>query len=338
MKFGVFDHMDRGTAPLAQQYENRLKLVEAYDRAGFFCYHLAEHHATPLGMAPSPAVYLSAVAQRAKRMRIGTLVYILSLQNPLRAYEDICMLDQLSGGRLELGIGRGVSPVEIEYYGVNPEESRSRYQEAVAVLMQAFASDTLTYEGKFFQVRESPIEIKPLQRPHPPLWLGIGTPDNIPHAVKNRINMVCNGQSTQVRELTDRYREEWEKAGNAAKDIPIIGMNRHIVVADTEAEAVRICRSAYAGWFRSLTLLWKKRGLALPLAGYTEDYDEAVRRGFIIAGTPQMVRQMIDAQVEGCGINYLMCRLAFGDLLYEDSLHSVDLLTREVMPRVKFAA
>ncbi|MGZ5836327.1 MAG: LLM class flavin-dependent oxidoreductase [Xanthobacteraceae bacterium] len=338
MKFGVFDHMDRGTVPLAEQYENRLKLVEAYDRAGFFCYHLAEHHAKPLGMAPSPAVYLSAVAQRAKRMRIGTLVYILSLQNPLRAYEDICMLDQMSGGRLELGIGRGVSPVEIEYYGVNPEESRGRYQEAVAVLMQAFESDSVTFDGKYFKVQDSPVEIKPFQRPHPPLWLGIGTPDNIPHAIKNKINMVCNGQSTQVRALTDRYREEWEKAGNPAKNIPIIGMNRHIVVAETEAEALKAARPAYAAWFHSLSLLWVRRGLSLPLAGYTEDYDEAVRRGFIIAGTPQMVRQMIDAQVEGCGINYLMCRLAFGDLSFENSMRSVELLTREVMPRVKAAA
>jgi alkanesulfonate monooxygenase SsuD/methylene tetrahydromethanopterin reductase-like flavin-dependent oxidoreductase (luciferase family) len=338
MKFGVFDHMDRGSVPLAQQYEERLKLAEAYDRAGFFCYHLAEHHATPLGMAPSPAVYLSAVAQRARRMRIGTLVYILSLQNPLRAYEDICMLDQMSGGRLELGMGRGVSPVEIEYYGVNPEESRARYQEALAVLMQAFTSDTLTYNGKYFQVQDSPVEIKPFQRPHPPLWLGIGTPDGIPNAVKNRINMVCNGQSTQVRALTDRYREEWEKQGNSPKDIPIIGMNRHVVVAPTEAEAVKIARSAYAGWFHSLSLLWVRKGLSLPLAGYTEDYDEAVRRGFIIAGTPQGVRQMIDSQVEGCGINYLMCRLAFGDLPFEYSMQSTELLTREVMPRVKFAA
>jgi alkanesulfonate monooxygenase SsuD/methylene tetrahydromethanopterin reductase-like flavin-dependent oxidoreductase (luciferase family) len=338
MKFGIFDHMDRGGVPLSQQYEERLKLVEAYDQAGFFCYHLAEHHATPLGMAPSPAVFLSAVAQRARRMRIGALVYILSLQNPLRAYEDICMLDQLSGGRLELGLGRGVSPVEIEYYGVNPEESRARYQEALAVLMQAFTSDTLTFNGKFFQVQDSPIEIKPFQRPHPPLWQGIGAPENIPAAVKNRINMVCNGQSTQVRALTDRYREEWEKQGNSAKNIPIIGMNRHVVVAPTEAEALKIARPAYALWFNSLSLLWVRKGLSLPLAGYVADYDEAVRRGFIIAGTPQAVRQMIDAQVEGCGINYLMCRLAFGDLSFEHSMQSSELLRGEVMPQVKFAA
>jgi len=338
MKFGVFDHMDRAAVPLSQQYEERLKLIEAYDRAGFFCYHLAEHHATPLGMAPSPAVFLAAVAQRTKRMRLGPLVYILSLQNPLRAYEDICMLDHLSNGRLELGLGRGVSPVEIGYYGVDPEESRGRYQEAVAVLMQAFTSNTITFKGKFFSFPDSPVEIKPVQQPHPPLWQGIGTPEAIPHAIKNKINMVCNGQSTQVKALTDRYREEWEKAGNAARDIPIIGMNRHIVIADTEAEAVKASKTAYAAWFHSLALLWKRKGLSLPLAGYTDDYDEAVRRGFIIAGTPKAVRQMIDDQVAGCGINYLMCRLAFGDMPFEDSMRSLDLFTREVMPQVKQAA
>ncbi len=338
MKFGVFDHMDRGTVPLAEQYENRLKLIEAYDRAGFYCYHLAEHHATPLGMAPSPAVFLSAVAQRSKRMRLGPLVYILSLQNPLRAYEDICMLDQMSGGRLELGLGRGVSPIEIEYYGVDPEESRARYQEATAILMQAFANDTLAFHGKHFRFDGTPVEIKPLQRPHPPLWLGIGSPENIPHAVQNGINMVCNGPSAQVRALTDRYREEWAKAGGAAKNLPILGMNRHIVVADTEAEALRLAKPAYAAWYANLTLLWVKKGIPLPSVGYTDDYELAVKRGFVIVGTPAMVREMIEEQVAACGINYLMCRLAFGDLSYEASLRSVDLLAREVMPQVRRAA
>ena len=84
MKFGVFDHMDRGTVPLGEQYENRLKLIEAYDRAGICTYHLAEHHATPLGMAPSPSVFLAAVAQRTRTLRFGPLVYTLPLYHPLR--------------------------------------------------------------------------------------------------------------------------------------------------------------------------------------------------------------------------------------------------------------
>ena len=337
MKFGIFDHMDLGAVPLAQQYEERLKLIEAYDRSGFYCYHLAEHHSTPLGMAPSPAVFLSAVAQRSKRMRLGPLVYILTLQNPLRAYEDICMLDQLSGGRIELGLGRGVSPIEIEYYGVNPDDSRSIYAEATAIVMQAFTSDTLNFEGKHFRYKDSPVEIKPFQKPHPQLWLGIGTPEAIPNAVKNKINMVCNGSSQQVRALTDVYRDQWAKA-HGADHSPMIGMNRHIVVADTEAEAQRLCKAAYAAWYRSFSLLWKKKNVQAPLATYTDDYEEAVRRGFIMAGTAQQVGEMMEKQVADCGVNYLMCRLAFGNLPYEASLRSVELLASEIMPKVKKAA
>src|SRR5207237_6662104 len=108
MKFGVFDHMDRNGLPLGQQYEDRLKLIEGYERAGFHCYHLAEHHATPLGMAPSPSVFLAAVAQRTKRLKFGPLVYTLPMYHPLRAAEEICMLDHLSGGRFQVGIGRGI--------------------------------------------------------------------------------------------------------------------------------------------------------------------------------------------------------------------------------------
>ena len=131
MKFGVFDHLDLGAVPLGEHYENRLKLIEAYDRLGMRSYHLAEHHATPLGMAPSPSVFLAAVAQRTRRLRFGPLVYTLSLHHPLRVAEEICMLDQMSGGRLELGVGRGVSPHEVAYYGVDPAKAQAMYIEAL---------------------------------------------------------------------------------------------------------------------------------------------------------------------------------------------------------------
>src|SRR5262249_41712777 len=109
MFYGVFDHLDRGSAPLGEYYHARLKRIEAHDRMGFYAYHLAEHHGTPIGMAPSPNVFLSAVAQRTRRLRFGPLVYALPLHHPLRLVEEICMLDQMSGGRLEIGFGRGAS-------------------------------------------------------------------------------------------------------------------------------------------------------------------------------------------------------------------------------------
>src|SRR5438309_2543434 len=125
MEFGVFDHLDRGSALLKEFYESRLKLIEAYDRAGFYAYHVAEHHSMPLGMAPSPTVFLSAVAQRTHRLRFGPLVYALPLHHPLRLAEEICMLDQLSGGRLDIGFGRGSSPMEIAFYGQDPKKAQN---------------------------------------------------------------------------------------------------------------------------------------------------------------------------------------------------------------------
>src|SRR3981081_3049372 len=110
LPIGVFDHLDQGNVPLSEYYETRFKLIEAFERAGFYAYHVAEHHFTPLGMAPSPSVFLSAIAQRTKRLRFGTFVYALPLHHPLRVLEEICMLDHMSGGRVEIGFGRGSVP------------------------------------------------------------------------------------------------------------------------------------------------------------------------------------------------------------------------------------
>src|SRR6267143_4486253 len=128
VSFGVFDWIDRGTGPVNRLYEERLKLLGAADDAGFFCYHLAEHHATPLGMAPSPALFLTAAAQRTRRIRLGPLVYLLPLYHPLRLIEEVCMLDHLSGGRLDLGIGRGISPIELGFLNVNAGETPERFK------------------------------------------------------------------------------------------------------------------------------------------------------------------------------------------------------------------
>src|SRR2546430_16249038 len=97
LTFGVFDHLDSSGAPLREFYEDRLKLAELYDRLGFYCYQVAEHHSTALGMAPSPSVFLSAVAQRTKRLTFGPLVYTLQLYHPIQLIEEIIMLDHMIG-------------------------------------------------------------------------------------------------------------------------------------------------------------------------------------------------------------------------------------------------
>ena len=153
MEFGIFDHLDRSRLPLADYYEERLAIVEAFDRFGFYAYHLAEHHATPLGMAPSPSVFLAAVAQRTRRLRFGPLIYALPLYHPLRMIEEICMLDQMSGGRLEVGFGRGASPIELDLYGADPAKARDIYDEALDVVIQGLRERTLELSRQAFQLR-----------------------------------------------------------------------------------------------------------------------------------------------------------------------------------------
>src|SRR5689334_19419340 len=143
MKFGVFEHMDDSGVSLGEQIAGRMRLVEAYDRLGFYAYHLAEHHGTPLGLAPSPSLIMAAIAQRTQRLRFGPLVYLLPLYHPLRLIEEVCMLDHMSGGRLELGVGKGVSPIEVGFFGVDPATSQRQYIEALQVIRQGLTSETL---------------------------------------------------------------------------------------------------------------------------------------------------------------------------------------------------
>src|SRR6188768_3833584 len=159
LEFGIFDHLDRNDLPLREYYEQRLKVIEAFDRAGFYAYHVAEHHFTPLGMAPSPSVFLSAIAQRTQRLRFGTFVYALPVHHPLRVLEEICMLDHLSGGRLEIGFGRGSVPYEISYYGQDAEERQQVYAERLELILKAFTASILNWKGKYDQFENVPMEM-----------------------------------------------------------------------------------------------------------------------------------------------------------------------------------
>src|SRR4051795_105347 len=151
MLFSLFEWLDESGRDMGETYEERLKMLEYADGAGFYCYHLAEHHNTELSTVPSPNLFLSAAAQRTHRIRLGPLSYVLPAYNPLRLLEEICMLDQLSKGRLELGVSRGSSPHEGLIFGVSRDDSRELYDECLAIILKGLSTGDLSYEGKFFQ-------------------------------------------------------------------------------------------------------------------------------------------------------------------------------------------
>ncbi|VFR32534.1 Alkanal monooxygenase alpha chain [plant metagenome] len=332
MKIGIFDHLDRRDVPLHRYYAERLELVALYDRLGFHAYHVAEHHATPLGMSPSPSVFLSSVAQRTRRLKFGPLVYTLPLYHPLRVAEEICMLDHLSQGRLQVGVGRGISPIEVGFYGVDPAKSQAMYIESYAVVMKALTSEVLDHEGEFFRFKQVPVELRPLQQPHPPIWYGVGNADGADWCVANNVNAVVNGPIARVREITDRFRLQWAAAGKVERDLPLIGTSRHVVVAATDAQALAIAARAYARWYASFMYLWVRHGSVPQFAPFPESFQEAQRLGLAVAGSAATVRQRLAEQVEQAGVNYLLARFAFGDLTLAESTASVELFATEVMP------
>lgn len=333
MKFGVFDHLDDSGHPLHDHYRNRLKLVELYDREGLYCYHLAEHHATPLGLAPSPGIFLSAIAQRTRRILFGPLVYTLPFYHPLRLIEEICMLDHLSGGRLQLGVGKGVSPFELGYYGVDADESRSRYFELLEVVRRGLTSEVLNHEGEFYSFRDVPMLLRPLQRPHPPLWYGTNTPDAATWAAANEVNIVTLLPAAQNRTITDRYRREWSALGRDENAIPFMGVSRLIVVADRDTVALDIARRAYMKWRHSFRWLWEKHGNTAYIERFASpNFDAMMRDGGGFAGSPASVRDYIAREIEEGGINYLIASLMFGDMTEAEALHSASLYAREVIP------
>ncbi|OYW47023.1 MAG: hypothetical protein B7Z33_01265 [Sphingomonadales bacterium 12-68-11] len=329
MKFGVFDHVDDSGLPLAEHLEGRLRLAEAYDALGFHCYHIAEHHGTPLGLAPSPGMLFAALSQRTARLRFGPLVYLLPLYHPLRLVEEVAMLDSLSNGRFQLGVGRGVSPIELGFYGLDMAEQRGRYEETLAVLLKGLASDVLDHAGEFYRFDRVPMAVRPVQRPHPPLWYGAGSPDSIRWCAHNGVNMVTLALGERAAQSAALYRAGWAGAPEA---MPLVGVSRHMVVADSDAEALALARPAYARWRGNMARLWEERGGGFPLAAHLpEQWDDAAAMGHGCAGSPETVRTFVAREAER-GFSYFVAALMFGDLPLDAALHSAELLAGEVMP------
>jgi alkanesulfonate monooxygenase SsuD/methylene tetrahydromethanopterin reductase-like flavin-dependent oxidoreductase (luciferase family) len=336
LEFGVFDHLDRNDLPLREYYEQRLKVIEALDRSGFYAYHVAEHHFTPLGMAPSPSVFLSAIAQRTKRLRFGTFVYALPVHHPLRVLEEICMLDHMSGGRLEIGFGRGSVPFEISYYGQNAEERQQIYAERLELILKAFTVKTLTWNGRYDQFENVPMEMEPFQKPHPPLWYGAHSPDSAERAARKGLNMVTNDMPDNARAIVARYRQVWRDVQGPAT-LPKMGVVRFIVVADSDAKAMTIARRAYLRWRSSFTYLSEMNGTVPNSPLRVESFDALIGQGQAIAGSPETVRAFLAAQVEDSKANYIVGQFCFGDLTVEDMLRSVELFATEVKPALQAA-
>ncbi len=338
LRFGIFDHMEREPGvPLDRMLEERLVFLEEADRLGFANYHLSEHHQVPLCLTPSQNVFLAAAAQRTRRIGLGGLVYLLPFYHPVRLIEEICVVDHLSGGRLQLGVGRGISPLEHEFWGLPPAEAQARFDETLAIVLRGLTHDTLSYAGRFYQFHDLPMELTPKQRPYPPFWYA----GNAEHAARLGMHFIGSRTLRRLPEDVATYRRLWAEAlangtaVNAHVAEPLIGTARHLYLADTDAEAEATARKAW----RTYHLNYAKRGSPPPAAGpsFGGDFDLAKKTESIIAGSPETVLAYVRRYAE-TGANYFVGAFQWGDLTAAQQLRSLQLFGNEVMPRLAEAA
>jgi alkanesulfonate monooxygenase SsuD/methylene tetrahydromethanopterin reductase-like flavin-dependent oxidoreductase (luciferase family) len=335
LQFGIFDWVEASRALSSSAvYEHKLALAAAADRAGFHGFFIAEHHGTPLSIDGSPSVLLSALFQRTRRLRAGALTFCLPWYHPYRFYSEVCMLDQMSNGRLELGVGRGVSPIESRIFGLQSvDESRNRYRETLEAFFAACASPTMKVDGV-----EAELHVKPFQRPYPPLWFPSSNKESIEFTARHGYHTAFLGRHADCKPLFERYRELWDKhrndpgRHNAHVAAPFLARTQHLVIADTDAEAKALGEKAHAVWASHIHHLTRKLGR--PDVHKTTPYDEDSAQR-LIAGAPRTVLEKLQEMLRLTTANYLLCIFSFGDLAPQHALRSLDLFVGEVKPKLE---
>jgi alkanesulfonate monooxygenase SsuD/methylene tetrahydromethanopterin reductase-like flavin-dependent oxidoreductase (luciferase family) len=204
------------------------------------------------------------------------------------------------------------------------------------LILRAFTEKVLDYSGKRFSFSGVPMEIKPLQQPHPPIWYGVHAPDSAERAARRGLNTVSLDPPAETRASTGRYRATWA-ALHPGRTLPKLGLGRFIVVAPTDAEALTVARRAYPVWHQSFTYLFRRHGRS-QVHPRPADFDTLIARGQGIAGAPATVAAFLKAQLAETGCNYVVGQFAFGDLTLAETLRSIELFASEVMPVIQRSA
>jgi alkanesulfonate monooxygenase SsuD/methylene tetrahydromethanopterin reductase-like flavin-dependent oxidoreductase (luciferase family) len=329
MKFGVllfFSWPERRTS-LATVYARALARIEIMDRAGYDAVWLAEHHFSSFSVCPSVHMVGTLAAARTRRLRIGTAVSLAPLYHPLRLAEEVALLDQLSGGRVNWGAGRGFARVEFEAFGVPPEESTSRFRETVEIVLRAWTEERLNFAGRHFRFDEVEVLPKPMQSPHPPVWLAASSEAAIEWAAARGFSILMDPHSTPAELGRKRrlYAERLAEAGfaEAGRDIP---MARLVAIADSEAKAAAVARNG-ALWIID-SYLGAQHHPVIERSFTPQGVDPVARYldEVILHGTPEAVADAILRLKDKIGLGYLLC----APLSHESFM----LLTERVLPRL----
>ncbi len=329
MKFAVlqFFSWPERRVELATVYARALDRIEIMDRAGYDAVWLAEHHFSGFSVCPSVHMVGTLAAARTRRLRIGTGVSLAPFYHPLRLAEEVALLDLLSGGRVNWGAGRGFARVEFEAFGVPPEESAARFRETVEIVLRAWTDERLSFSGEHFRFDGIEVLPKPMQRPHPPVWLAASSDRAIDWAAGRGFSILMDPHSSaaEIGRKRRRYAERLAAAGfsEAGRDIPVA----RLVALGRNAEAAAAVARSGAEWIVNSYLGAQHRPVMQ--GSFTPDGVDPIRRyldDVILHGTPDAVVDQILRLRDEVGLDYLLC----APLSHETFL----MLTDKVVPRL----
>jgi alkanesulfonate monooxygenase SsuD/methylene tetrahydromethanopterin reductase-like flavin-dependent oxidoreductase (luciferase family) len=316
------------------------------DRLGFDMVMIAEHRYGGYGFS-SPPVVAQAIASATRRIRVGTAVALIGHRHPIHSAEHWAAVDLLSGGRLDFGIGRGIWPYDMDVMGIAHDTSRARFEEAWQAVRRLWTEDDVTHEGTFWQFEHHTLFPKPLQRPHPPVYVGCNaTPESYEWAGRNGFHILTSPfllKSTALqRELLDRYREALAGAGHDPARFDVLG-NYHLFIGESEA-AVAEARTYilnYLGFIRATSSKARLQGDDYRVYRETDamrsDVDDMLANR-AITGTPARCRERIAELAEACGLSGWIFHINYGGVPHTRVLDQMELFAAEVLPAFRTAA
>jgi alkanesulfonate monooxygenase SsuD/methylene tetrahydromethanopterin reductase-like flavin-dependent oxidoreductase (luciferase family) len=351
IEFGIFDHIElHGDESAEEIYEDRIALLKRAEEAGFYAFHLAEHHGHGLSIAPSAPVFLAGLARETTRLKLIPTVVCLPLHDPVRIFEELAMVDVMSHGRLELGIGKGITSFEHLMFGHPPEEAAERTREMLEMLLAGWETGVISSEGSaFYDFLEMQLPWKPPQHPYPPLW----TAGNVETAGRGGHNFVFPAPiPAEVRARYDELRAaSREQPGHQNPHVaePRIGQSQAVVIAETDEEAEAIGRRAWASYVESvirargvvpphkqdaLPDLEAPDAVANPLGKVLLAADP-LEKEMLVTGTAERVRDYYVEQARRGTANYFILSIPFGDMTKEECAHTLEAFIGEVMPAIR---
>jgi alkanesulfonate monooxygenase SsuD/methylene tetrahydromethanopterin reductase-like flavin-dependent oxidoreductase (luciferase family) len=349
MEFGLFHEFQWPPGATAEAaFSQSFAQVDAAERWGLDVMWLAELHFAPeRSVLAAPLVLAAAIAQRTRRMKIGTAVQVLPLCHPLRLAEEVATVDQISAGRLIFGVGRSGFPRTYEAYGVPYAESRERFAETLDIMKRAWTEERLSYRGKYFSCETVTLVPKPWQKPYPPIRVAATSPDTYeaigrlghPAFIASRL-----GALSELKPLVRSYRDAYQAAGHAGRGE--IYLRVPVYVAATERQAREEPEDSIMQFFR---YIGERLAASAALPGaraveqraergqrlQTVSYDDALEDK-VIVGTPGSVTDRLIALREELGLDGILAELNPGGLIPQARvMTALQLLCQEVMPRFK---